>query len=241
MGDNVQRVFSLSLALLLAACASTGDTSDETFTTTQLASSAAPATPGRLYGIRIEPESNSPPYKRSLYRHWIKVPGTCFTVRDAVLAEESTVPVTTTAGASGRCIVATGQWHDPYLGRIHTTAAGMDVDHVVALKEAHVSGGHSWSPAKRQSFANNMTDPSHLIAVDGPENRRKGDKDPAKYLPPNVVYRCQYIAIWIHIKRSGDLSMDQAEAAKVREVKDDCDRRGITVTLRERPVIPNSP
>lgn len=234
----------LTLTLLLGTgCAQAPSATDRPATSARpdsatLLSASGPGSIGsRLYDIRIEPENNSPPYVRAAYRHWLKVPGGCFSVRDAVLADESSVRVTTRMQPNGRCPVIAGRWSDPYSGMTFTMAAQLDVDHVVPLKEAHVSGGYAWTPAKRQAYANDLSNPNHLIAVSATENRKKADKDPASYLPPNTRFHCEYIAIWIHIKSTWDLAMDPIEAGKVRQVKEDCDRAGVTVSLRERPAL----
>ena len=42
----------------------------------------------------------------------------------------------------------------------------MDINHLVPLKEAHESGGFAWDAAKRRDYANGLSDPNTLIAVD---------------------------------------------------------------------------
>ena len=81
------------------------------------------------------------------------------------------------------------------------------------LKEAHESGGSTWSDAKKQDYANSLATSEHLIAVKASANRSKGAKDPAEWLPPNAAYRHKYAKIWVAIKRRWGLSADPAESA----------------------------
>jgi len=69
----------------------------------------------------------------------------------------------------------------------------LDIDHVVPLREGHVSGAHAWPKVKRVEYANYLPDPQHLIAVTFSENRKKGDRDPPDCMPPNGAYHCAYL------------------------------------------------
>ena len=61
-----------------------------------------------------------------------------------------------------------------------------------------------------------------LIAVFLSANRSKGDRDPARWLPPNAAFHCEYVEIWVRLKKQWRLGMDAAEAAKVEEVLHGC-------------------
>lgn len=162
---------------------------------------------GETYQIAIAPEY-LPGYDRRDWPTWERnVAGTCFDVRQKVLADESQIPVT----ISG-CGVAGGLWQDPYTGRTFTNPGQLDIDHLVPLKEAYESGGYAWPPTVKYSYANYLGYEDHLVAVSASENRRKGARDPAEYLPPNPAIRCGYLEAWIRIKRDWALSMDEREA-----------------------------
>ncbi len=177
-----------------------------------------------LEGIVIAPELNVPPYDRDLYKHWIEnddpVDEDCQNVRHEVLVRESLAPPTFTN--ERECTVNTGYWYDPFTGKTFTLASDVDIDHFVPLKEAHVSGGHSWDAQKRQDYANYRVDPRHLIAVEDNANQAKSDQDPAEWMPPNEAYHCAYVLTWVAIKRNWGLTMDEAEANKMREVLASC-------------------
>ena len=54
------------------------------------------------------------------------------------------------------------------------------IDYIVPLKELHISDGDLWNREQRRTFAN---DPESLRVVSVRENREKGAKDPAQWLP----------------------------------------------------------
>ena len=121
------------------------------------------------------------------------------------------------------CKVIAGKWYDPFTGNTYTNPRKLDIDHFIPLAEVHRSGGQFWSPSKRKSYANDLQHPATLIAVSASANRSKRDKDPARWLPPNADFHCEYVKIWVWLKKIWRLGMDAAEAAKVEEVMRRCD------------------
>ncbi|ARF55132.1 hypothetical protein B1H19_13820 [Streptomyces gilvosporeus] len=41
--------------------------------------------------------------------------------------------------------------------------------------------------------------------------RQRGDRGPAKRLPPEVSYRCRYVRMWVGVKHVSGLAADAAE------------------------------
>lgn len=154
-------------------------------------------------------------YSRDLFRHWTDDDGDGCNTREEILIGESTTPAQVDAYG---CKVVEGDWFSEYDGTTHTTPSGLDIDHVVALKEAWDSGAWAWSPAQRQKFANDMTDPRSLIAVTAGANRSKSDKDPSNWIPTRQEYVCTYIVNWVAIKAHWKLSMDDSEWGRVRNI-----------------------
>ena len=148
------------------------------------------------------------PYNRKLYGGWIDADADCQNTRHEVLISESTVPVTLNARD---CKVIAGRWEDPYTGRVFTDPRNLDIDHFIPLAEVHRSGGHAWTPGKRRRYANDLSNPTTLIAVWKSANRSKGDRDPVHWLPPNRAYRCEYLKIWVELKRHWGLGADPVE------------------------------
>jgi hypothetical protein len=49
-----------------------------------------------------------------------------------------------------------------FTGNTYTDPSDFDVDHMVPLKEDHISGGHSWSSERREQYANDLSNPDTL-------------------------------------------------------------------------------
>jgi hypothetical protein len=117
------------------------------------------------------------------------------------------------------CRVISGTWEDPYTGNTYTDPSILDIDHVIALANAHISGGWAWTPEQKQAFANDLTNPESLIAVYNGANRSKGDRAPDEWLPTNLSYRCQYVQVWLIIKERYALSLTAKEARAIATLR----------------------
>ncbi|MDH2414741.1 HNH endonuclease family protein [Nocardioides sp. CER19] len=147
--------------------------------------------------------------------------------RDDVLLRDAT-PGTVRTQQQGRCDhdVLAGTWHDAYTGRTLTftdlkdprQAQAIQIDHVVPLAEAWVSGAAAWLPERRRAFA---TDLDELLAVDGPTNMGKGDGDPAAWRP-RKAFQCQYAVRWIDTKSRWQLAVDASERRALQEMLGSC-------------------
>jgi hypothetical protein len=165
-----------------------------------------------LAGISVMRERGDG-YDRDLFEHWITVGG-CST-RENVLIRDSLTPAQVDPFG---CRVVAGDWVSPYDGATWDNPADVDIDHVVALKEAWDSGAWSWSAAQRRAFANDVTDRRSLRAVTDEVNQSKGDKDPSNWMPSLVSARCPYLADWVAIKARWQLSMDESESGRIRNL-----------------------
>ncbi|MFJ3497862.1 HNH endonuclease family protein [Streptomyces sp. NPDC086091] len=143
-------------------------------------------------------------YDRDLFPHWITQSGSCNT-RETVLKRDGSGVVTDSA-----CAATSGSWYSPYDGATWTAASDLDIDHLVPLAEAWDSGAGSWTTARRQAFANDLTRPQ-LIAVTDNVNQAKGDQDPSTWMPSRTAYRCTYVRAWVQVKYYYGLSVDTAE------------------------------
>lgn len=123
------------------------------------------------------------------------------------------------------CNVVSGVLDDPYTGKIiqfvrgANTSAAVQIDHVVALSDAWQKGAQNLSAVKRAELAN---DPLELLAVDGPTNQAKLDGDAATWLPPNIGFRCQYVARQIAVKLKYQLWVTQAEHDAIAKILSTC-------------------
>ncbi|KAJ7845409.1 hypothetical protein B0H14DRAFT_2511027 [Mycena olivaceomarginata] len=168
-----------------------------------------------LAALTVAVDSNVPAYSRDLFKTWDIISGTCDT-RETVLKRDGTNVVTSTA-----CAATSGNWVSPYDGVATTLASDLDIDHVVPLKEAWVSGARDWTDAQRESFANDLTRPQ-LVAVTDNLNESKGDQDVTGFVPPLVSYVCTYIRAWITVKHFYDLTIDSAEKTALTKYINAC-------------------
>ena len=165
-----------------------------------------PPAPSDPIGLRIEPEYVGG-YNRDLFADWYDADRNGCNTRKEVLIAESLDPVQ--IGSS--CSIIGGRWFSIYDNVETTDSSKFDIDHMVPLSEAWDSGAWNWNADQRKHFANDLDQPFFLIAVTASSNRSKSDRDPAEWMPPNGGYHCEYVRIWIEIKRAWDLSVDQAE------------------------------
>jgi uncharacterized protein DUF1524 len=88
----------------------------------------------------------------------------------------------------------------------------VQIDHVVALAAAWRTGAAKWTAKRRLAYAN---DRLVLLAVDGPTNEAKGDRDASNWLPPRHSFDCRYVAKQIAIKEKYGLWVTSAEHTKM--------------------------
>ena len=147
-------------------------------------------------GLTVTPEHRCSPYHRSLYPYPQSVE---------------------------RQIVATmqGRIYGPYTGRYFRSTRQTDIDHIVAVSEAHDSGLCSATAAERRRFAADLLN----LTLAAPEVNRCGPRgkcahDPSAWLPPHN--RCWFAARVVAVKRSYRLTVDRREAAALDRVLHRC-------------------
>jgi hypothetical protein len=188
------------------------------------ASASADAVPGvpttatartELTVLTVAGWTHTTTYQRSLFPTWDIISGTCDT-RETVLKRDGSRVVVNAA-----CKATSGTWHSPYDGASWTQAADLDIDHVVPLKNAWESGAWAWTTAKRQAYANDLSDPQ-LIAVTDNVNQAKGDKSPDAWKPPLAGYACTYAKMWTRVKYVWKLTVTTAEKAALVDMLGAC-------------------
>ncbi|MFF9347365.1 HNH endonuclease family protein [Streptomyces sp. NPDC014734] len=168
-----------------------------------------------LSQLTVAAEGSMTGYSRTKFPHWITQSGTCNT-REVVLERDGK-----NVEQNSSCAAVSGTWYSEYDGATWTAASDLDIDHMVPLAEAWRSGASSWTNAQRQAYANDLTRPQ-LIAVTDNVNQAKGDKDPAKWMPPRTAYQCTYARAWVHVKHYYDLSVDSAEKSALQSILNNC-------------------
>lgn len=179
----------------------------------------------RLAGLSVtDRPRGTGDYRRDAFGSaWADTDGNGCNQRDDVLLRDA-VPGSTTLGRQGRCEhdVLAGTFVDPYSGRTHvlddlknlSQAQAVQIDHVVPLAEAWVSGASTWTPERRREFANDL---GVLLAVDGATNGSKGAGDPAAWRP-RKGYQCTYAVRWITVKHRWQLQADAPEVRALEEM-----------------------
>jgi hypothetical protein len=167
-----------------------------------------------LQTIRVENEYQVG-YDRALFDHWRDIDGDGCDSRDQVLKRDS---ISLPQVDPVNCNVIAGDWVSPYDGSKWSNPSDIDIDHVVALKEAWDSGAWAWSAAQRKAFANDTSDSRTLLAVTDSVNQSKSDKDPSNWLPPLQSYTCTYLGNWIAVKVRWSLSMDSSEYGRIKNL-----------------------
>lgn len=204
----MKKVGLVVLGLILVLSTSQAEAANKSYTTVQKA----------IDSIKVADEVRTG-YVRTKFKHWITISRSgqigCDSRKSVIIDEALIKP---TIGKD--CALTGGKWLSIYDNVEVTDAGKLDVDHMVPLAEAWDSGASLWTDLKRQQYANDMTDPRHLIAVTGSSNRSKSDQDPADWVPTNKSYTCEYIANWVSIKVRWGLSIDAKEkAALIADLK----------------------
>jgi hypothetical protein len=169
----------------------------------------------QLATLTVAAWTHTTTYDRDLFPHWATVSGTCNT-RETVLKRDGTSVVVSSA-----CAATSGSWFSPYDGATWSAASDVDIDHMVPLKNAWISGAWAWTTAKRQSFANDLTNPQ-LIAVTDNVNQSKSDQSPDAWKPPLSSYHCVYARMWVKVKYAWQLTVTSAEKAAVTTMLNAC-------------------
>ena len=176
----------------------------------------------------VDRHPGGPAYRRDAFGPaWDDLDGNGCNQRDDVLLRDG-VRGTLTVGEQGSCDhdVLAGTWRDPYTGRRIVLddlkdprqAQAVQIDHVVPLAEAWISGASAWTPQRRHRFANDLDE---LLAVDGPTNASKSDGDPAAWRP-RQAYQCRYAVHWIAVKWRWRLAVDASERRALDELLGTC-------------------
>ena len=146
-------------------------------------------------GIEIHPESRCSPYDRSDYGY------------------PQSVELAIIEGLGGI--------YSPYTGRCFSNRWETDIEHIIALSEAHDSGLCEPVPnimQIRQTFA---SDPLNLTLASPELNReRKRHYDGAEWMPP--MNRCWFAQRIVDVRRKYDLTIDRREAEALERILSAC-------------------
>jgi hypothetical protein len=159
-------------------------------------------------------------YSRASYPHWVDEDRDGCDTRSEVLERAA---ISGTEHRNARGCVDGARILDGYSGREITEEPGsgsaIDIDHVVALGNVHASSNGSLSSEQRRRIANDFL---NLLPVDRSLNRAKGASSADEWLPPNLSYRCEYVARQVSVKVKYRLSVTQAERNSISQVLNTC-------------------
>lgn len=172
----------------------------------------------RLDSLSVASKTSNQKYERSMFGSGWTTKDGCDT-RNIILYRDLT-----DATISSDCLVMSGVLIDPYSSETinfkrGTTSSQVQIDHVVALSDAWLSGAENLPTETRVQFAN---DPLELLAVSAKQNQAKSGSDASKWLPPNKSYQCTYVARQIDIKAKYKLTLSSAEKDIMNKVLSGC-------------------
>ena len=130
--------------------------------------------------------------------------------------------------------------YGPYTGRHYRSLKDTDIEHVVAVSEAHDSGLCAADRSLRRRFASDLLN----LTLAAPEVNRCGSGgkcafDAAEWQPP--MNRCWFAARIVAVKRKYALTVDRREAAVLERVLSGCPSTGMIVTPPAGPTVTPRP
>jgi hypothetical protein len=171
-----------------------------------------------LAKLPVRPLDAAPRYNRQqqfLPHGWEDLDGNgCDARRDAI-ARQAVRDIVRKGTAD--CIL-TATVSDPY-SDADISSIRAQADHVVALKDAWLTGATAMTLTMRERLAN---DPLNLIMVAGSLNASKGDKAADEWLPPTEGFHCASVAQQIAVKTRYGLWVTQGEHDKMVSVLAAC-------------------
>lgn len=200
--------------LALAGCAGLTIDAGAAPGATPTGASAATAE-SQLHALTVNSGLTMSGYSRDRFHIWASQGHGCDT-RDVVLKRQGH-----DVKATSECKIYNGSWTSPYNGKTYTDPQALQIDHVVPLADAWLSGAKNWSDDKREAFANDLTRPQ-LLAVDGHDNEAKGDQDPSEWKPPQHDFWCTYARDWVSVKAYWKLTVTSAEKAALEDMLATC-------------------
>lgn len=119
-----------------------------------------------------------------------------------------------------------GRIYGPYTGTHYPTRRHTDIEHIVAVSEAHDSGLCA-RPAERQAFARDLR--NLTLASPSVNRHRKRAKDAAEWMPK--LNRCWFAARVVEVRRAYGLTIDRREADALDRVLAACRCAGETTEM----------
>ncbi|MCY4355060.1 MAG: excalibur calcium-binding domain-containing protein [Truepera sp.] len=126
-----------------------------------------------------------------------------------------------------RIIAALGGIYSPYTGEKFASKRETDIEHMVAVSEAHDSGLCAVNDATKRRFASDLLN----LTLAAPDLNRyvKRAHDAADWLPE--LNRCWFAARIVEVRRKYDLTIDRREADALEAVLSRCSSTELVIDL----------
>ena len=133
-----------------------------------------------------------------------------------------------------------GRIYGPYSGKTFESPRQTDIEHIVAISEAHDSGMCSRSSGEKRQFARDL---DNLTLASPSVNRyQKSGYDAGEWLPQ--VNQCWYVNQIILVKRKYNLTINQREASAIDRVLSNCETAAMQIynspVTKRHHTLPNS-
>ena len=166
---------------------------------------------------------------------WEAQPTDCLDPSEIVFIERSATPIEFADNLE--CVPANGSWHDPYVDvDIERTIDG-EVRSLIPLEIVHSSGGHEWTPATRELFANDVDHPATLVILSRGSGHNPRNQGPEEWRPSNETTWCGYAIDWVTVKQRWELGVTADERAALIEMLQTCSDPGSDGPLLSSMVI----
>lgn len=109
-----------------------------------------------------------------------------------------------------------------YTGRPFASLRESDIEHIVAISEAHDSGLCAADMGTRRRFARDLD--NLTLAAPRLNRHEKRAKDAAEWLPP--LNRCWYAEVVVRVKRRYGLTVDRRERDALEGILVSCAQEG---------------
>jgi hypothetical protein len=174
-----------------------------------------------LERLEVQQTAVDTPYDVAYFGGTKKVGGGACTSHDAIFTRDLS---RVTYSKTSTCQVSAGALFDPYTATWAwfsrtKTQSQVDLDFVVPLENAWVTGASAWGNTIRNGFAN---DPIELRATAAAVPAQKAGRDASGWLPRSVGFRCAYVINQIEVKVKYQMSVLPAEQAAMRQVLENC-------------------
>lgn len=116
-----------------------------------------------------------------------------------------------------------GGFYSPYDDIWYDQAGDVDVEHIVARKEAHDSGMCLATSEERYEFAHDLL--NLTLATPSVNRTEKRDKDAGEWLPEHN--RCWFVYTIIRVKQKYQLTIDERERDAIQDVLNNCSANDI--------------